>query len=400
MSAGELAGQSGQAAVAGLADARQASPVPGAGVPGIAPSRRPRATVGARLRAAPHRFDPLQAMRLIELGRRRGGQDAAPEDEPFSVASAQTLAFVAAPLQSAEPDAAGRWRLGIGFLGLTGPLGVLPQFYGEAVIRASRMRNRAMAAFLDLFNRRLTGLFLRASEKYRRAPSLQHALSAAADGCQPADGQGRDAIADSMLALAGYGTPGLAGRTTVRQDALLYFAGLFAQANRSAASLETMLADYLGMQLRVEQFSGRWVPVAPHEQTRLSAQGDGGAFGRLGRDAMVGDRTWDAQGTFRIVVGPVRLPQMRALMPDGPMLRQLVDLVRAYVGPEFGFDVQIILARDDLPDLQLGPAAGAAAPRLGWNSWAKSLPALADSHDIILDPDLVLEPLLGHGGGP
>ena len=353
--------------------------------------RRVRETVGTRLRAAPHRFDPLQAMRLAELGR-----PASPEDEPLSVCVAQTLVFAAAPLHSAEPDAAGRWRFGIGFLGLTGPLGVLPQFYAEAVIRANRMRNRAMAAFLDLFNQRLATLFLRASEKYRAAPRRQHALSAAAAGIPPADGQGRDPIAGGMLALVGHGTPGLADRTTLRQDALLYFAGLFAQANRPAASLEAMLADYLGMRLRVEQFSGRWVPVAPHEQTRLSSAG--GAFGRLGQDAMVGSRTWDAQGTFRIVVGPVRLAQMRALMPDGPMLRQLVDLVRAYVGPEFGFDVQIILARDDLPDLRLDPEAGPAAPRLGWNSWAKSLPALADSDDIILDPDLVLDAGLSGAG--
>jgi len=368
---------------------------------GVATPRRSRsATVGARLQAAPHRFDPLQAMRLLELGRRRVGQDAAPQDEPLTIASTQTLAFAAAPLQSAEPDASGQWRLGIGFLGLTGPLGILPQFYTEAVIRANRMRNRAMAAFLDLFNRRLAGLFLRASEKYRLALTRQHALSASLARPGASDDGGGDAIAGAMLALAGYGTPSLLDRTTLRQDAVLYFAGLFAQTNRPAASLEAMLADYLGMTLRVEQFAGRWVPVAPHEQTRLASFGGDGAFGRLGQDAMVGSRVWDAQGTFRIVVGPVRLPQMRALMPDGPLLRRLVDLVRAYVGPEFGFDVQIILAAEDVPDLRLDPAGGAAAPRLGWNSWAKSLPALADSDDIILDPDLVLEagPAQGSGG--
>ena len=51
---------------------------------------------------------------------------------------------------------------------------------------------------------------------------------------------------------------------------------------------------------------------------------------------------------------------------------------------------QGILHRESVPDLQLDPAAGQTAPRLGWNTWAKSLPALDHKRDIILDPDLVM----------
>ncbi len=347
--------------------------------------------VGERLRAAPHLFDPLQAMRLLELGGAHVGGDTAPDAEPFSIETTQSLAFLAVPLQAATVGADRRTRLRVGFLGLTGPLGILPQFYDEMVVRANRLRNRAVASFLDLFGQRLVGLFLRASEKYRIALTRQHALSAERrqDGAAATAATAPDPIAQAMRALTGHGTPGLAGRTTLRDDTLLYFAGLFAARNRSATALQGMLAAYLGVPVRIEQFTGRWIAVAPDEQSRLVA-GNDGAFSQLGEDAMLGSRVWDAQGTFRVVVGPLRLAQMRALMPHGDTLPRLVDLVRSFVGPEFSFDVQLILAAADVPDLHLDPAAGEDAPRLGWNSWVKSAPALADSGDIILDPDLVL----------
>ena len=132
-------------------------------------------------------------------------------------------------------------------------------------------------------------------------------------------------------------------------------------------------------------------------------------FACLGVDAVAGSRIWDVQGNFRVVVGPVDAAGMRTLMPDRPGLRKLVDLVRAYAGADLGFDVQVVLRAECVPQLQMpgspmpglqmpGMDAGQAAdpPRLGWNTWAKSLPALADKDDIILDPDLVMAP----GRGP
>ena len=99
------------------------------------------------------------------------------------------------------------------------------------------------------------------------------------------------------------------------------------------------------------------------------------------------------QGNFRVVIGPVDTAGMRALMPDQPGLRKLVDLVRAYAGMDLGFDVQVVLRADSVPDLAMVADPDAPdAPRLGWNSWAKSLPALSDKDDIILDPDIVMAP--------
>ena len=368
-------------------------------------------TLAARLAAAPHRFDGPHAIRLAELGLARLGTDAPPAGEPARLEAVQGLAFAPSPVASVS-DQAGRRHLRIAFMGLTGPLGVLPQPYSELVQKADRLRNRALSAFLDMFNHRLASLFVRAGEKYRLGMLLQRSATQAPDRQETATPD-RDPASRAMLALAGYGTPHLRGRLAVEDDVMLFYAGLFAARLRPPAALQAMLADYLGMPVRIEPFSGRWVPVSDDEQSRLPRAGDEPRFACLGVDAVAGSRIWDVQGNFRVVVGPVDAAGMRTLMPDRPGLRKLVDLVRAYAGADLGFDVQVVLRAECVPQLQMpgsppdlvpglqmpglqmpGMDAGQEAdpPRLGWNTWAKSLPALADKDDIILDPDLVMAP--------
>ena len=337
-------------------------------------------TLAARLAAVPHRFDGLHAIRLTELGL---------ASEPTRLQASQGLAFAPSPV-AAVADQAGRRHLRIAFLGLTGPLGVLPQPYSELVHKADRLRNRAVSAFLDMFNHRLASLFVRAGEKYRLGLLLQRAATEAPVR-QAAAVPERDPASRAMLALAGFGTPLLRGRMAVEDEVVLFYAGLFAARLRPPGALQAMLADYLGVAVRIEPFSGRWVPVAPGEQSRLPRAGEPVRFATLGVDAVAGARIWDVQGNFRVVVGPVDSAAMHALMPDRLRLRKLVDLVRAYAGMDLGFDVQVVLRADCVPELEMtGDPDQAGAPRLGWNTWAKSLPALADKDDIILDPDLVL----------
>ncbi len=344
-------------------------------------------SLSARLRAVPHRFTGLHALRLAELGHLRAGTDAAPGEEAVRLPVVQGLAFAPAPVAGATPDAHGT-RLLVAFMGLTGPLGVLPQVYAELVQRADRLRNRSVSAFLDMFNHRLVSLFLRASEKYRIGLLVQREVSGPAPAGRTA--LGSDPASAALLALAGFGTPHLRGRMSVADEVVLYYAGIFAARTRPPGALQAMLADYLGMKVRVEPFSERWVAVAAAEQTRLPCAGEVPRYAALGIDTVAGARIRDVQGQFRVVVGPVNGEAMRSLMPDQPGLQRLVDLVRAYAGVDLGFDVQVILRADCVPALALTGDPGPAAPRLGWNSWAKFLPVPADKDDIILDPDQVM----------
>ncbi len=339
-------------------------------------------TLQERLRTAPHRFDALQALRMTELLGARLGTSAAPDAEPTRIDAQQGMVFAAAPIVAVAPGEAGT-GVRIAFLGLTGPLGVLPQGYSELVARAERLRNRALAAFLDLFNHRLASLFLRAADKYRLGVLVQRGMTPPPGNAAPV----ADPVSRSMLALAGFGMPQLQDRMAIADEVVLFYAGLFSARTRPAVALQAMLADYLGLPIRIEQFTGRWLPVAEDEQTALPIGGGDQPYTRLGVDAVAGSRVWDPQAAFRVVVGPVDREQMLRLMPNRPLLRRVTDLVRSYAGPDLAFDIQVILRKEDVPGLHMQGDDGPGAPRLGWNSWAKFLPALADSDDIILDPD-------------
>ncbi|HEV2854537.1 MAG TPA: type VI secretion system baseplate subunit TssG, partial [Thermoanaerobaculia bacterium] len=88
---------------------------------------------------------------------------------------------------------------------------------------------------------------------------------------------------------------------------------------------------------------------------------------------------------FRLVLGPLTLEQFRRLLPAGPQYAPLMHLARFVAGPEFDFDVQLVLKAGDVPDCTLGPAA-AAPPMLGWTTWLKTLPFGRDDSQVRLAP--------------
>jgi type VI secretion system protein ImpH len=87
----------------------------------------------------------------------------------------------------------------------------------------------------------------------------------------------------------------------------------------------------------------------------------------LGKDTVAGSRIWDVQNRFRFQLGPIAYEDFLEFLPDPKekKLRQLIDITRRYVGPQFDFDVQVLVRFEDIPPLQLGSATA----RLGWSTW-------------------------------
>ena len=335
-------------------------------------------TLGARLDAEIDRFDPFEALRLIEAFRtptggrdgegRAGDRDAVPE--PALAVGAVTNRHVATPL--AAPGTFGLDRRGLpetAFVGLVGPLGPLPPVYTEVVLRERRARSPGLSAFLDLFLARATAAFLDADDKYRLPARIaRHGID------------GGDRITEALRGLAGLMLPAHRGRLATPDSELLPYAGLLGRAVRSAAGLEVLLADRLGLPVRVEPFRVRRLPIAPEEQTRLA--GPAPAYGRLGVDAVAGAGVLDATSTFRVVLGPVDAAAFADLAPGGARMAELVELVRLYMDPGLDFDVQVLLRKEDVPEARLG----ADAPALGWNAWLRQLPAERDADQSVFDP--------------
>ena len=333
-----------------------------------------RAEVAKLLEREPYRFDFFQAVRLLQQlapGRRPVGGFAKPSAEVARFGARPALAFPASQIQSMRTSEGEAPFLEVNFMGLTGPLGVLPQAYSELVLERLREKDTALRDFFDLFNNRMIGLFYQAWEKYRFAIAYERGE--------------RDRFSHNLLDLIGLGTEGLQDRQDVPDDSLIYYSGLLALNTRSTAALEQILMDYFDVPVRIGQFAGAWRPMEESNQCHMGEET--GISEQLGCGAVVGDEIWDPQSGIRIRLGPLTIERYRDFLPDGAAWPELGTVVRFFTRGEFDVAVQLVLRREEAPPCELAEETE-AAPRLGWTAWMASAPLTRDPDETILQLDV------------
>jgi type VI secretion system protein ImpH len=326
--------------------------------------------VAALLKSEPYRFDFFQAVRLLERfspGRKPVGRFVPPSTEAVRFGAAPIMEFPASEIQGLAAREGEPPFLLVNFMGLTGPLGIMPHAYTELVRDRIRQKDTALRDFLDLFHHRIISLFYQAWEKYRFTIAYER--------------DERDRFSHHLLDLIGLGTPGLQDRQNVPDDGLLYYSGLLAMTTRSAASLEQMLTDYFGVPAAVEQFVGAWYPMDAENQCHLGEET--GWSEQLGWGAVVGDEIWDTQTRIRVRLGPLTFRQYREFLPGGSAWEELRALTRFFARGEFEVELQLVLKREEVPPCELGDPAE-DAPQLGWSTWATSRPLNRDPDETIL----------------
>jgi type VI secretion system protein ImpH len=321
----------------------------------------------------PYRFEFFQAVRLLERlypQRKPVGHDSLPAEEVVRFRTRLSLAFPPSEIhEMREADGEAVAEMVVAFMGLLGPLGVLPRHYTSLAIERVRDRDHTLPDFLDVFTHRLVSLFYRAWQKYRLPVAYDSALH---EGTWP------DRLSRYLLAIAGMGTPGLLGRLSLSDQVLPLYAGLLWHRPRSATALAGILADYFAAPVEIVELVGEWLPLVEANRTRIGA-----ANSTLGRDMVVGSRVWSPQAAFRVRIGPLALEQFDHFLPPNPAFGAMVDMTRLAVGDTFTFYVQPVLARAEVPFCQLG-ATGPGAPRLGWSTWLKGREFTRDADDVVL----------------
>src|SRR5215470_9179326 len=310
-----------------------------------------------------HRFDFFQAVRLLEIihtlnGERLvpPGQSADPAKEIVHFRSSVKLDFPSSDVEQVkrkrdipkreQPKAPA--EMAVNFLGLAGCLGALDIPSTELVLQRASHNDKALGDFLDIFNHRLVSLLYRIRKHHRVG------LSSVTPG--------EDQIARYLYSLIGMGTPRLQGRMQMRDRALLYYAGILAQQPRSMAGLQRILTDYFQVEVKINQFVGKWCELEENQWTTI---GESGTNQRLGRDTCVlGTRVWDQQARFEIELGPLGWEDFESFLPTEWRFGVLCDLVRFYVKDEFEFNIRLILKADEIPAVQLS-----SEPALSWTSW-------------------------------
>ena len=318
--------------------------------------RKPDTALSRQLFDRFYEFSFYRAVYLLERfsdERKKLADALVPADEPVRFHVKKGFAFPPSDISNLKADEEDRPpSMEVAFLGLTGPSGVLPNWYSQLLLERNREKDRTLADFLDLFHHRLITLFYLAWKKHRFPENYQPGAS--------------DRLSRYLLSLAGLGTPGLTNMIGLPEEALTFYSGLLSRPVASSISIESAVAYFVDAPVRVEQFIERIVDLEPADQTQLGA-----ANATLGDDAICGSQVWESQTKFRVHVGPVDKQKFARLMPIGDLLVPIFSLIRYMVGIEYEFEIRIYLRKEDVPLCQLG-SQGPDAPMLGWTTWVSS----------------------------
>ncbi len=325
-----------------------------------------------KLQAAPYIYSFFQAVRRLEVvhsDRPGVGKSMRPADDPFRFSQEPFLEFAPATLSDFKTSKDGRpARLVSYFFGLFGPAGPLPLHLTE--LARDRLRNSddpTLARFLDVFHHRLLSLFYRAWANAQ--PAVQR------------DRPESDRFGDFVGSLLGIGAPAFRNRDDFPDNARRYHAGTLSCQTRNADGLAAMLAEFFCVPIDIEEFTGHWLELPDECCTQLGRRPDG----RNQVDgSIIGRRVWDCQSKFRIVIGPVDYQTYQRFLPGGSSLPKLRSAVRAYIGEELDWDVQVVLKRVERPSLELGRSG-----ELSRTAWIQGYTDPGDARDLILNPQQV-----------
>ncbi len=317
--------------------------------------RKQGITLKGRLIKEYYRFSFFKAVHLLESifpGKKPLGQTLLPDEEVVRFSSKLGFAFPPNEISSIEcKDKDRPVNMEIAFMGMVGPIGVLPHWYNELVFdKVYHQKDDGLKDFLDIFNHRFISLFYLAWKKNRLPLNYRNGEN--------------DRISNYFLSLSGLVTPGLVERIGLQQESLIHFySGLLSRQIPSSTTIEAIVETFSGTSVTVDQFVERLIHINPEDQTRI-----GMTNGKLGINAVCGSCAWESQTKFRVNLGPMDYEGFQRFLPDGEMLRSAFSLIRYIVGIEFEFEICVFLKREEVPSCILGVDTP-PYPRLGWTTW-------------------------------
>lgn len=326
----------------------------------------------------PYRFEFFRAVRLLIQSfpnRQPVGYMSIPDQEVVRFQTHLSLAFPpSAMCQIQEGDDRTPLEMTVAFMGLFGAEGTLPRHYTELLMQRAQQNDHAFRRFLDLLNHRFISLFYRAWEKHRCIVGYEQSIVIGK----------RDRFADILFAFIGLRTASVRDRFGEDRAVLLRYAGLLAKRPRSAYALKQCLSDLLGVPVAIHQFIGAWLKIEDDDLTRI---GVAGMNNLLGSSTVLGSTVWDQQAGFRVQVGPMDFQTHARLLPSGSVYPTLNRLINFIAGPEFDFDVRLVLKASDVPFCVLDTTE-TYAPRLGWTTWLTTTSRRQDAEDVVFSSSL------------
>jgi len=318
----------------------------------------------ARLVKEPEKHHIFQALRVIEahyFDAPRLGESRRAREDKVRLGQEAEMAFPPSSIAEFRPAKGDKpARLTNRFFGLFGPQGPLPLHMTEyARDRRRNHRDPTFVAFADMLTHRMMSLLYRAWTAGQPAPSFD---------------RNDDPMARKVAALAGYRADNLQDRDAMPDLAKLHFVGHLSQGSKNAEGLVSILSVFFGAPVQLRQFVGSWLELEPDDCWQL------GAPAGLGQSTSVGQKVWSRAAKFRLRIGPLSLADYQRLLPGGDALGRLRAIVRNYVGDTLDWDINLVLAGDEVPRASLG-----GTTKLGHTSWIGSKKDMDETHADVED---------------
>ena len=319
------------------------------------------------LKEQPYGFDFYAAGRLLQCrfpNLPRIGHSGSPAQDPVRFAQSPALDFAPSTIEAFRSKDPSRPPVIYSrHFGLFGPNGPLPLCLTEyAHDRILHHGDVTFTQFCNIFHHRLASFFFRAWADGQKTVDMDRAQT--------------QCWHQFLGSLIGIGLEQLLHRDSVPDHAKLCLSGRLVQQSRNAEGLEAIIQDFFAVRTEVHTFIGRWLKLPRNSVCKLGATPE---TGKLGSTIIAGSTIWNCQMHFRLRLGPMKLSDLRRLLPTGPSFKRLRDWVKLYAGDEFTWDAQLVLAREEVPEVQLGKAG-----QLGWTTWLKTQPFERDAEDLVV----------------
>lgn len=337
-----------------------------------ATKRQPAPGVIQQLADAPHRFTFAQLVNLVVRAlQRQGVSYACALRERIAFGNSLSLSFPPSEVRTVEIEPAirageptGRIRITPAFIGLLGVGGTLPLHDTERIAaREAHDGDNSQRALLDVLSSRLVAMFYEASSTYR----VEHGI----------DVRGEDTLLPLLGAIGGNGAGSLRRLQAgpLKQEIAACYAGLLRTRPVAARTVEQVLAAYLGVPVRLEQFVGCWDTIPERQRSTLGVTAP-----VLGQSAVLGARLWRHDLRARLHIGPLDETRLQDFLPGGSARAALAQLVCLFAVPTLRYEIRLVLAPACIKRLTL--ATSDTPRRLGWTSFLTATAGVATRADI------------------
>ncbi|GHT95792.1 hypothetical protein AGMMS49545_19340 [Betaproteobacteria bacterium] len=274
------------------------------------------------------------------------GHALLPRQEFFRLGQRPSLVF--APREISDIDLHPETpRIRLFSLGMMGPNGPLPIHFTEiAKDRQENRKDQTLIDFLDIFHHRYLTLFYRAWAQSQSAAGLDRP---------------REEHFSRYIAWLGGDELEETRNSPLPSHARLAASSHLIREARNPDGIAATLSHYLGVQVEVQEFVHHWIAIAAEERNQL---GKPSLSSILGTGMIIGEMVPDQQHSFCLLIGPLDLSEYLWFLPNGKDLRVLIEWVRAFIGFEYEWTIQLNIRTESAPVTQLG-----ATQRLGWTTW-------------------------------